>query len=202
LNVFPVAHKIETIPTEAKQPHDIESERLPDAREVLTETASTVQADSVSKDSPANQPPSKDEAKRKRDPVDIHDEEPPDKILRAMMALLDHIDSHNEGMDEEWALLSSIPTSTAIEADIPIPKTYEAAVADPIYGKMWFEAIEEEIRTLLQNHTWTEVITPPGVNLVDTKWVFTVKRKLDGTVDRFKARLGQRFLSTVRSRLH
>ena len=37
--------------------------------------------------------------------------------------------------------------------------------------------------------TWDLVDLPPNANLVRCKWVFKTKRKADGQIDRFKARL-------------
>ena len=47
------------------------------------------------------------------------------------------------------------------------------------------------------NNTWIEEKAPKGTNLVSTKWVFTVKLKVDGTVEQFKARLVARGFSQV-----
>lgn len=44
--------------------------------------------------------------------------------------------------------------------------------------------------TALQNHgTWDLVQLPPRANIIGRKWVFTIKRKPDGSVEKFKARL-------------
>lgn len=37
--------------------------------------------------------------------------------------------------------------------------------------------------------TWHLVRPPKGKNIIDYKWVYKVKRKVDGTIDRYKARL-------------
>ena len=47
----------------------------------------------------------------------------------------------------------------------------------------------EEIKALKKNGTWEICSLLKGVVLVGCNWVFTVKHKLDGTVERFKARL-------------
>ncbi|KAJ0985480.1 hypothetical protein J5N97_003836 [Dioscorea zingiberensis] len=46
-----------------------------------------------------------------------------------------------------------------------------------------------EYGALIKNKTWRLVPPQPGINLIDCKWVFRLKRKADGSVDRYKARL-------------
>lgn len=42
---------------------------------------------------------------------------------------------------------------------------------------------------LIRNHMWSLVPCPSNVNLAGCKWVYRIKKKLDGTIDRHKARL-------------
>lgn len=42
---------------------------------------------------------------------------------------------------------------------------------------------------LLKNQTWDLVPCDPNKNIVTCKWLFRIKRKADGTIDRYKARL-------------
>ena len=53
----------------------------------------------------------------------------------------------------------------------------------------WKRAMEEEYMALQKNKTWHLVPPKQGKNLIDCKWVFIIKRKSDGTIDRYKARL-------------
>jgi hypothetical protein len=46
-----------------------------------------------------------------------------------------------------------------------------------------------EYRALLQNETWHLFLSRPGLNIIDSKWVFKTKRQVDGTIERYKARL-------------
>ncbi|CAM8987407.1 unnamed protein product [Rhodiola kirilowii] len=41
----------------------------------------------------------------------------------------------------------------------------------------------------MQNHTWELVNLPHGCKPLDSKWIFTKKMKVDGTVEKYKARL-------------
>jgi hypothetical protein len=47
----------------------------------------------------------------------------------------------------------------------------------------------DEYNALMHNKTWTLVPSVPGQNVIDCKWVFKIKYKVDGTMDHHKARL-------------
>nr|XP_034591848.1 uncharacterized protein LOC117853655 [Setaria viridis] len=53
----------------------------------------------------------------------------------------------------------------------------------------WKLAMDDEYLALMRNNTWHLVDQQPGQNIVDCKWVYKVKTKADGSVDRYKARL-------------
>jgi hypothetical protein len=42
--------------------------------------------------------------------------------------------------------------------------------------------MNEEYSALQRNETWELVPPKKGINLIDNKWVFEVKRKVDGSV--------------------
>ncbi|CAH9129165.1 unnamed protein product [Cuscuta epithymum] len=65
------------------------------------------------------------------------------------------------------------------------PKYFSHAVQDPL----WREAMQKEIAALEENNTWTLVNLPPGKKIVDSKWVYKIKYKPNGDVERYKARL-------------
>ena len=65
------------------------------------------------------------------------------------------------------------------------PSTYNQAVKDP----QWVKAMDIELDALCKNHTWDLVSLPLGKKTIGCKWVFKVKLRADGTLERFKARL-------------
>ncbi|KAG8091986.1 hypothetical protein GUJ93_ZPchr0012g21914 [Zizania palustris] len=70
-------------------------------------------------------------------------------------------------------------------AAVTEPTSLEQALTDP----GWKKAMDEEYSTLMRNHTWDLVPPRKGVNLIDSRWVYKVKKKVDGSVERLKARL-------------
>ena len=51
------------------------------------------------------------------------------------------------------------------------------------------EVVNSEIESILQNHTWELVDLPPGCKALGYKWIFKRKLKVDGSIDKYKARL-------------
>ncbi|KAK1698636.1 hypothetical protein QYE76_015333 [Lolium multiflorum] len=49
--------------------------------------------------------------------------------------------------------------------------------------------MDEEYQALQHNNTWHLVPAGVGKNVIDCKWVYKVKHRADGSVDRYKARL-------------
>ncbi|GJV00811.1 zinc finger, CCHC-type containing protein [Tanacetum coccineum] len=73
----------------------------------------------------------------------------------------------------------------SIEED---PRTYNEAVQSRD-AAFWKEAIDDEIGSIMENNTWVLSDLPPGCKPLGCKWIFKRKMKVDGTIDKFKARL-------------
>jgi hypothetical protein len=71
----------------------------------------------------------------------------------------------------------------------------ERALAEPrdlceaLRSPQWKAAMDTEFSALQQNGTWQLVPHRPGVNIIDSKWVYKIKRNSDGSIERYKARL-------------
>lgn len=100
--------------------------------------------------------------------------------------------------------VKAVPTPSSVDARVmigqlfPYGKSTKRAnllVAEPLDHReaatdaRWKAAMDEEFQALIQNKTWHLVPAPARCNLIDSKWVFKLKHKADGTVDRYKARL-------------
>ncbi|MDV3192598.1 MAG: reverse transcriptase domain-containing protein [Sweet potato little leaf phytoplasma] len=65
------------------------------------------------------------------------------------------------------------------------PQNFSEAAGD----ERWTQAMELEIQALEDNNTWEMVDLPPGKNIIGSKWVYKIKYKDNGDVERLKARL-------------
>uniref|UniRef100_A0A2N9FI02 Integrase catalytic domain-containing protein n=1 Tax=Fagus sylvatica TaxID=28930 RepID=A0A2N9FI02_FAGSY len=74
----------------------------------------------------------------------------------------------------------TLAISTPIE-----PQFYHEAVKSP----HWVDAMSKELEALEANHTWVLTSLPPGKQPIGCKWVYKLKFKSDGTIERYKARL-------------
>lgn len=86
--------------------------------------------------------------------------------------------------NSHWCNLVQV-SSDYSKCSIKEPSTYNEAATQPL----WIEAMSKEIQALHANHTWDLVTLPPGKKPIGSKWVYKVKLKSDGSLERCKARL-------------
>ncbi|CAN1268353.1 Retrovirus-related Pol polyprotein from transposon TNT 1-94 [Linum perenne] len=72
----------------------------------------------------------------------------------------------------------------AVHSEIE-PTTYKVAVQNP----NWVQAMNSELGSLHKTNTWSLVPLPHNKKPIGCKWVFKIKYKSDGTIERYKARL-------------
>ena len=58
-----------------------------------------------------------------------------------------------------------------------------------VNAEEWKKAAEAEYAAILENNTWEIVKLPPGKKPIGCRWVWIIKRKADGSIERFKGRL-------------
>jgi hypothetical protein len=62
-------------------------------------------------------------------------------------------------------------------------------ISEALSNPCWKDAMDDEYSAHMQNKTWHLVPPKNGRNIIDCKWVYKIKRKADGSLDRHKARL-------------
>ena len=65
------------------------------------------------------------------------------------------------------------------------PHTYEEAIRN----SNWVEAMNKEVRALQANKTWYITELPYNKTFIGCKWIYKIKYKLDGSIERYKAHL-------------
>lgn len=92
--------------------------------------------------------------------------------------------------DSAW-LAAALSVQGFIEND---PKSMQEAKQRSDWTH-WKNAINDEYQSLINNNTWTLCELPTDRKPVACKWVFKLKRKANGEIDKYKARLVARGFS-------
>jgi histone deacetylase 1/2 len=53
----------------------------------------------------------------------------------------------------------------------------------------WHTVMQEELQALHSNQTWSLAPLHPSMNVIGRRWVYKIKRHVDGQIVRYKARL-------------
>ncbi|XP_019224817.1 PREDICTED: uncharacterized protein LOC109206448 [Nicotiana attenuata] len=104
-----------------------------------------------------------------------------------------------EEAQEQLPDLLGVPGNS--EAPDPPPVVYDSTDASETHNlrrslrhkvvvdPKWIKAMQLEIAALEDNHTWTTIDLPQGKVPIGCKWMFKVKYRASGEVQRYKARL-------------
>uniref|UniRef100_A0AAV1T6J6 Reverse transcriptase Ty1/copia-type domain-containing protein n=1 Tax=Peronospora matthiolae TaxID=2874970 RepID=A0AAV1T6J6_9STRA len=137
------------------------------------------------------------------DSLDLDDEAPapPTRTVRQRPGLEessapDNHTTHQEEYEETKNADASTPpvfwraSANAIETavDLSEPSTFKDAVSVPDQAH-WREAIRAELESVRLREVFRAAKLPKGHCSIGTKWVFKIKRKADGSIDKYKARL-------------
>ncbi|KAG2962603.1 hypothetical protein PC120_g27653 [Phytophthora cactorum] len=81
-------------------------------------------------------------------------------------------------------------SANAVEAavDLSEPSTFQEAVNGPDQVH-WRKAIRAELKSMRLRGVFRAAKLPNGQRAIGTKWVFKIKRKADGSIEKYKARL-------------
>ncbi|XP_074337415.1 uncharacterized protein LOC141674603 [Apium graveolens] len=90
-----------------------------------------------------------------------------------------------EGSRDEVEIKSEYQYYFIIEED---PKTFNEAMTSRDVA-FWKEAIQDEMVYIMNNNTWELSDLPSSCKALGNRWIFKRKMKVDGTIDKFKARL-------------
>ncbi|GJU65023.1 ribonuclease H-like domain-containing protein, partial [Tanacetum coccineum] len=91
---------------------------------------------------------------------------------------VERVVSHANLNHENYCFASSLNKS--IE-----PTCYEEAILE----NNWIDAMNDEIEALNKNHTWDITDLPANRKAIGNKWIWKIKYKANGEIDRYKARL-------------
>jgi hypothetical protein len=73
------------------------------------------------------------------------------------------------------------------------PTSHVIAMKHPL----WYQAMQDEFDALIHNKTWHLIPPRVGLNVIDSKWLFKLKHKPDGSIDRYKACLVAQGIQTT-----
>jgi hypothetical protein len=95
--------------------------------------------------------------------------------------------------DSQTAAVNLAPSAAATSASTrvlhsPSSEPFAFSDADRRYA-VWHNAMCDEIAALRSNHTWSLVPFHSSMNVVGSRWVYRIKRRVDGSIERYKARL-------------
>ncbi|KAA0049822.1 reverse transcriptase [Cucumis melo var. makuwa] len=98
---------------------------------------------------------------------------------RSDVVVFENMEEKNRGDENEFRVFTASLDSTIISKNIYTALEYPE----------WKNAVMKEMKALEKNRTWEIYALPKGHKIVGCKWVFSLKYKADGTLDRHKARL-------------
>ena len=95
-----------------------------------------------------------------------------------------------EGKVEEHTYLATLTNAAAPDLPDPggDPRSVKEAMARPDWPH-WKEVMDRKYKSLKLTRTWRTIDCPPSCNVISCRWVFILKRKANGSVDKYKARL-------------
>jgi len=85
--------------------------------------------------------------------------------------------------------------------EVDEPTSFQEAVDSPNH-KEWMDAMKDEMDSMARNKIWELVDPPPQWKSIGNKWVFKKKRRADGLIEKFEARLVAKGFTQIESIYH
>lgn len=126
--------------------------------------------------------------------VELDDDGHEDMNESALQAALEDGLSYMESDECEMTFIEAMDfvlTEMALKADTDSttdPRTLKEALRRPDADK-WYQAALEEVESLVENGTFRVRERRPGDKPIGARWVLRVKRKADGSIERYKGRV-------------
>jgi hypothetical protein len=73
------------------------------------------------------------------------------------------------------------------------PSSFQEEVQDPT----WVDSMVEEYDSIIKNSAWEIVPRPVDKSMVGSRWIYKVKKVVDGSVEKYKARFVARGFSHI-----
>ena len=109
----------------------------------------------------------------------VNDQEPIQEVIRS------NRQTSRPSYLEDYVMLADLECEILLLALNNEPLNIQEALK----SKRWKLACIDEIDSIYKNETWILVEKPQGVKVIGLKWIFKVKRKADGSINKFKSRL-------------
>ncbi|KAG3122720.1 Retrovirus-related Pol polyprotein from transposon TNT 1-94 [Phytophthora cactorum] len=141
-----------------------------------------------------SRPSDEDEATRRPHTVrhrpGLEEASAPDSSSSSHRADADEEEKHGDEDDDSTPPVFWRASANAVEAtvDLSEPSTFQEAVNGPDQVH-WRKAIRAELESMRLRGVFRAAKLPNGQRAIGTKWVFKIKRKADGSIEKYKARL-------------
>ena len=115
------------------------------------------------------------------------------KRMYCKLVIVDHENSQHHNFESEFDLANAVQKIAKMRRNQDIddvddyePLTYKEAITDP-YAKQWSEAINKQMQSFAIMNTWRLIKRSKNALVLSDKWVYKIKKRLDGTI-LYKAR--------------
>ncbi|KAG2950317.1 hypothetical protein PC119_g28279 [Phytophthora cactorum] len=141
-----------------------------------------------------SRPSDEDEAARRQRAVrhrpGLEEASAPDSSSSPHRADADEEEKHGDEDEESTPPVFWCASANPVEAtvDLSEPSTFQEAVNGPDQVH-WRKAIHAELKSMRLRGVFRAAKLPNGQRAIGTKWVFKIKRKADGSIEKYKARL-------------